>query len=170
MEPAVKIFFIGMPGSGKSTIGKEVASSLNIPFVDLDEQIVQQEKIAIAEIFKTKGEDHFRQVESSLLKKWASSSNSFIMATGGGAPCFFDGIDIINNSGISVFLNESIPTLAKRVIQQTGRPLLSSTNEQETIEKLERTFSERVAVYKKAKFTLENPTLDTILKKLNLKK
>jgi shikimate kinase len=166
MEPTVKIFFIGMPGSGKSTIGKQIANSLNIPFVDLDNEIERQEKMTIAEIFKTKGEDHFRKTESSLLNHWASSPNSFVMATGGGAPCFFNGIDVIKNSGVSVFLDEPIPTLAKRVTQQTGRPLLSSNKEEETIEKLKKTFSARVAIYKKATFTMENPTVDKVLEKL----
>jgi shikimate kinase len=170
MTPAMKIFFIGMPGSGKTTIGKQVALALSIPFVDLDEEIVQQEKITVPEIFKAKGEDHFRVLESSLLKKWASSDDSFVMATGGGAPCFFDGINVINNSGVSVFLNESISTLAERVKNKTDRPLLSSVNEQELISTLEKTFSARIAVYSEAKIVVDNPTVESVLRKLDVKK
>jgi shikimate kinase len=170
MEPAMKFFLIGMPGSGKTTIGKEVALALDIPFVDLDEEIIQHEQQAIPEIFKTKGEDHFRLVESSLLKKWASTDDTFVMATGGGAPCFLDGINVINNSGISVFLNESISTLAERVKNKTDRPLLSSVNEQELISTLEKTFSARIAVYSKAKIVVDNPTVESVLRKLDVKK
>jgi shikimate kinase len=170
MKPAMKIFFIGMPGSGKTTIGKQVAFALNVPFIDLDEEIVLQEQITIPEVFKTKGEDHFRFVESSLLKKWANTDDSFVMATGGGAPCFLDGIDIINNSGISVFLNTSISTLAERVKNKPDRPLLSASNEQELVSTLEKTFSARIPVYSKAKIVVDDPTVESVLRKLDLKK
>lgn len=166
----MKIFFIGMPGSGKTTIGKQVAFALNVPFIDLDEEIVLQEQITIPEVFKTKGEDHFRFVESSLLKKWANTDDSFVMATGGGAPCFLDGIDIINNSGISVFLNTSISTLAERVKNKPDRPLLSASNEQELVSTLEKTFSARIPVYSKAKIVVDDPTVESVLRKLDLKK
>jgi shikimate kinase len=170
MKPAMKIFFIGMPGSGKTTIGKQVAFALNIPFVDLDEEIVLQEQMTIPEIFKTKGEDHFRFVESSLLKKWASTDDSFVMATGGGAPCFLDGIDVINNSGTSVFLNTSISTLAERVKNKPDRPLLSASNEQELVSTLEKTFSARIPVYSEAKIVVDDPTVESVLRKLDVKK
>jgi shikimate kinase len=170
MKPVMKFFFIGMPGSGKTTIGKQVALALSIPFVDLDEEIVQQEKITIPEIFKAKGEDHFRVLESSLLKKWANSDDSFVMATGGGTPCFFDGINVINNSGVSVFLNESISTLVERVKNKSDRPLLSGSNEQELVSTLEKTFSARISFYTKAKIVIDNPTIESVLKKLHVKK
>src|SRR5689334_5487844 len=101
----MKIFLIGLPGSGKSTLGKDLADALLVDFVDLDVEIEKQENKIVQDIFREKGEDYFRQVESSVLKVWAASSKSFVMSTGGGAPCFYGGIDVINESGISIFLN-----------------------------------------------------------------
>jgi shikimate kinase len=170
MKPAVKFYFIGMPGSGKTTIAKQVAHHLNLPFVDLDDEIVRREGITIQEIFKTKGERHFRLIESALLKEYAESNDSFVMATGGGAPCFHDGIDIINHSGVSIFLNESLSTIAKRVANKSDRPLLSAGNDAELISKLEKTFNARIAIYNKAKTIVENPTLESVLEKLDVKK
>jgi shikimate kinase len=170
MKPAMKIFFIGMPGAGKTTIGKQVALALDVRFIDLDEEIVLQERITIPEIFKSKGEDHFRLVESSLLKRWADSNDNFVMATGGGAPCFFNGINVINNSGVSVFLNASIPTLVERLKNKSDRPLLSSSSEQELISTLEKTVSARISAYRKASIVVDDPTVETVLKMLDVKR
>ncbi|MFN8889873.1 MAG: shikimate kinase, partial [Cyclobacteriaceae bacterium] len=92
----MKIFLIGLPGSGKTTLGKQVASHLSIPFVDLDAAIEKAEQRTIPEIFKQSGENYFRKIESDLLKKWAESTTDFLMATGGGAPCFFDNVEVMN--------------------------------------------------------------------------
>ena len=99
----MKIFLIGLPGSGKTTLGKQVASHLSIPFVDLDAAIEKAEQRTIPEIFKQSGENYFRKIESDLLKKWAESTTDFLMATGGGAPCFFDNVEVMNRAGITFF-------------------------------------------------------------------
>src|SRR5436189_5502924 len=92
----MKIFLIGMPGAGKSTLGRPLAAALNLPFVDLDKEIEKHEQKSIPEVFELRGEDYFRKSESTLLKSWAESNRSFVLATGGGAPCFHDGIEVIN--------------------------------------------------------------------------
>src|SRR5688572_8772700 len=111
----MKIFLIGMPGSGKTTLGKELAAHLFIDFVDLDAEIEKTEQKSIAEIFSRQGESHFRLVEARLLREWAAGSASFVMATGGGAPCFHKGIETINEYGISIFLDCPVSTLIDRV-------------------------------------------------------
>ena len=111
----MKIYLIGLPGSGKTTLGKPLAAYLRYRFIDLDREIIQQENKTIPEIFSTSGEAYFREVESALLKKWASSPDPFVMGTGGGAPCFHNGIDIINSSGTSVFLNAPLHALVDRL-------------------------------------------------------
>jgi shikimate kinase len=111
----MKVFLLGLPGSGKSTLGRQVAAELKIPFVDLDHEIVRREGRPIPEIFKEKKEDYFRQLESDVLKMWAAKPNEFVMATGGGAPCFLDGITVINNAGTSVFLDVPPTEIARRM-------------------------------------------------------
>lgn len=111
----MKIFLLGLPGSGKSTLGRQLATGLKVPFVDLDHEIVKQEGKPIPQLFSEKGEEYFRQVESGLLKQWAGRSDDFVMATGGGAPCFLGGIDTINSSGTSVFLDVPPAEIARRM-------------------------------------------------------
>ena len=105
----MKLFLIGLPGSGKSTIGKELATALGILFVDLDLELEKQEGKKITSIFKNDGENFFRQIESALLKKWCISPSDFVMATGGGAPCYLNNMELIKKSGISFFLD--VPTV-----------------------------------------------------------
>jgi shikimate kinase len=84
----MKIYLIGLPGSGKTTLGKQLAAQLKIDFVDLDTEIEKSEKRAIAVIFKEAGEDYFRSSEATELRKWSRAQNNFVMATGGGARVF----------------------------------------------------------------------------------
>src|SRR5687767_13761414 len=110
----MKIYLIGMPGCGKTTLGRQLASAIHLPFVDLDQEIEAREKKSIPEIFEQQGEDYFRQVESGLLYELAGSDKRFIMATGGGSPCFFRGIEVINLTGLSIFLDTSVDILLDR--------------------------------------------------------
>ena len=146
----MKIFLIGMPGSGKTTLGKQLAGRLALEFVDLDEEIQKEAGNSVQDIFSQQGEDEFRRLESSLLNQWCSSSRNFVMATGGGAPVFFHGIDIINNAGFSVFLDVSVDEILRRLAMQDDRPLLHSTNEREKKNKLMALLEKRQPVYRKA--------------------
>lgn len=159
-----------MPGSGKTTLAKQVSEEMNLPFVDLDVEIENEEQKSIPEIFNQQGEDHFRQVESSVLKQWASSQKSFVMATGGGAPCFFKGIDVINQNGISVFLDVPLAEITKRVSKKQGRPLLQSNDDKELSEKLRLMREKRLWFYNQAHITLTDPTTTTLIKALQFKK
>src|SRR5215216_5287440 len=101
----MKIYLIGMPGSGKTTLGKQIAEDLGFPFIDLDTEIENREGKSISEIFSHKGEDHFRVLESTLLKELSSSSHNVVIATGGGAPCYFGGMETMNATGLTVFID-----------------------------------------------------------------
>src|SRR5258708_25113313 len=101
----MKIFIIGLPGSGKTTLGKQVAEKLNLPFIDLDLEIEKLEGKTVQEIFAKRKENYFRELESRTLKNFCSGKSDFVMATGGGAPGFFDNMDVMNNSGKTVFLD-----------------------------------------------------------------
>jgi shikimate kinase len=164
----MKIYLIGMPGSGKTTLGKQLADEMSLPFIDLDDEIQKREQLTIPEIFITKGEDHFRQIESSLLVEHATLPTDFVMATGGGAPCFYKGIEIINNSGLSIFLDVAVDELLNRLKANHDRPLLGKDlQEKET--RLRQLHSTRLVIYNQAKIKITNPDIQKVLQAIRLK-
>lgn len=169
-QKIMKLFLIGMPGSGKSTLGKELAAHLMIDFVDLDAEIEKEVQLSIPEVFSRQGEIFFREVEARLLREWAASARSFVMATGGGAPCFHDGMGVINRYGISVFLDCPVPVLLDRVRKNHERPLLFAADEEQLSEKLERMLKQRTDCYRQAIIVLKDPSLEAVLKALHLRK
>ncbi|MEO8473315.1 MAG: shikimate kinase [Chryseolinea sp.] len=165
----MKIFLVGMPGSGKSTIGQQLASSLEMDFVDLDAAIQEAEGSSIDEIFKTKGEEHFRLIESQMLRLWIGSDQSFVLSTGGGTPCFYNGIEVINNAGLSIFLDERVSVLIERLKNNMDRPLLKTTDLGEMRAKLEKIRADRLSCYEKASITVRAATLSKIMKAIKLR-
>jgi shikimate kinase len=165
----MKIFLIGMPGSGKSTIGRQIANELSMAFVDLDQEIEIQEGRLIKDIFSTNGEGYFRQVESNVLNLWCDSQKDFVLATGGGAPCFHNGIEAINKSGLSIFLDVPVQELVRRVEKNFDRPLLAVSDDGEASkiqlqQKLEGIRNNRLQYYMQAAIRIENPTYQHVIK------
>mgnify|MGYP000964854846 CR=1 FL=1 len=168
----LKIFLIGLPGSGKSTLGKQLAHALKLPFVDLDDAIENHCNLSISEIFKSKGEDWFREMEAHILRSVAEETESFVMATGGGSPCFYEGIDFMNRVGTTIFLDVSLTTIAQRLsqLEKSARPLFNKvSNLGEALQQLQQG---RVSYYRKAKLILKEDEIEAnqILEKLSFKK
>lgn len=116
-------------GSGKSHTGQQLATALNLPFVDLDVRLETQEGRSIGQIFETDGEAHFRQLEAKILRDTVND-HSAIISCGGGAPCFHQNMDWINEHGLSIYLQASVELLAKRLLKgQAQRPLVRDLNE-----------------------------------------
>jgi len=164
----MKLFLIGLPGSGKSTIGKALANRLTMDFVDLDEQIELREGKIVPEIFATQGEDYFRRIEAELLREWVNAERSFVMSTGGGTPCFFDGITLINQYGISLFLDEQVDVIVGRLENNQERPLLRSDNAEDMRAKLRSLREARLSIYQQASITVSSPTVSKVLDSLSL--
>lgn len=91
-----------MPSSGKSTLGRQIAKSLGYEFIDLDIRIEIAEGKKIAEIFSLNGEEYFRKIENQQLKK-IIKDNKMVVATGGGTPCFHDGLDFYQRKWYKYF-------------------------------------------------------------------
>ncbi len=163
-----KYFLIGMPASGKSTIGKYLSREIGVKFIDLDKTIVEEEGTSIPEIFKNKGEAYFRELERKMLLKQISSNKDYILATGGGAPCFFNNMELMNNAGITIFLSVSLDSLYKKLLKKGThkRPLLKDLNQSELYAELEKKLEERTLFYSQAKITLEQD-LSEISKRVN---
>lgn len=152
----MKVFLLGLPGSGKTTLGRKLATVLQLPFVDLDKEIERTEGKQIRDIFAEKKEDYFRTLESSELRKWCSKPDDFVMATGGGAPCFFDNIVVINRSGKSIFLDVPASEIVRRMsigpIEK--RPLLAAGGKDGLKDNIEFLRTNRLSYYKQATITL----------------
>ena len=151
------IFLIGMPSSGKSTLGRQLAKRLDYQFIDMDELIMSQELSTIAEIFKYKGEDYFRQVESEILKG-IKPNQKLIIATGGGVPCFFNNIDFIKANGTSIFLNVQPEDLLKRIQKSEGnnRPLIDKRKTDEILlNELRERYENRLKFYEQADIKID---------------
>lgn len=166
----MKIFLIGMPGSGKTTTGKLLAEKLKLPFVDLDVEVEKSEGQPIKKIFEAKKEDYFRQTESLTLKKFCSSAESFVMSTGGGAPCFHDNMDQMNASGKTIFLDVPSQEIATRLMKTdlNERPLLAKLSPEQLKEKIEFLRSQRIDFYKKAEYVFEGKdiSIESIISKI----
>jgi len=161
----LKIFLTGMMGSGKSYWAKALAGMLGIQSYDLDVLIETSEERSIERIFKESGEAHFRNIESNILRSFVSKDN-FIVATGGGTPCFFDNMAWMNNEGITIWLDEPIATMVKRLIpEKAHRPLIAHLSNEELSSFLYKKRNERIQFYNQSKFILkeENITEENLL-------
>ena len=161
----MKYFLIGLPGSGKTTLGRKLATTLKIPFVDLDHEIEKRETISTQVIFKKFGEKYFREVESTVLKAWCERMGSFVMATGGGAPCFFDNMDTINQAGKSIFIDVSASEIAKRIMKsdKSERPLFANVDKDSMKDRIEFMRSQRLSFYKQAHLTVQGDEINVDL-------
>lgn len=165
----MKIFLIGFMGSGKSHWGKLLGVKLGIPFFDLDEQIVTHQKKSIIEIFASHGEEHFRLCEKDILHIITESHESFVMACGGGTPCFFNNIEYMNQSGTTVWINTPLDILFERLIhEKSHRPLISELSDEQLKAYIQKKFADRKIYFEQAAITVdEEPVrLELLVKKI----
>ena len=156
----MKLFLIGLLGSGKSVLGKELSEILKLPFIDLDHTIELKEGANVSEIFSAKGEKKFRIIEAAVLRE-QSKQNEFVMATGGGAPCYHDNMTFINQTGTSVFLNTPVSEIAKRLQgeQRKSRPLLANVPDEQLQPALQAILDSRLEFYSKANLLVSGPSI-----------
>ena len=117
-----------MPGSGKTTLGRQLAAHYGCPFLDLDEAIVARAGREIPAIFQTQGEAYFRQLEADTLREVLARPGPLVLATGGGTPCFHENMSRLAAAGRTVWLDVPLPLLAARLRAAglASRPLLAA--------------------------------------------
>ncbi len=160
-----KFFIVGMPASGKSRLGKYISSMTDLCFIDLDVEIEKKLDSNVKDIFEIKGEKFFRKFETKTLKEIIESESNFILATGGGTPCFNENMSIINNSGVSIFIDVKREILHERISRNNKRPLLSGAVSLK--KKLSDLYKERIEYYQKSKYHVSKDVRDRVLSIIN---
>lgn len=164
----MKIYLIGFMGCGKTKLGKALANRMSYGFIDLDTLIETEEEMTVPEIFLSKGEDYFRQVERGLL--WEiQMENDIVVATGGGTPCHFDNMDFILKSGKSLYLEADAKFLYSRLKHvKDSRPVISDVKDSELEKFIEQTLAKRQPFYARAnaRISAVNCNVDKIISAL----
>lgn len=158
----MKVFLIGLPGCGKTSLGRKIAQLMKYAFVDLDEVIADREHMAVKQIFSAKGEEQFRIIERDILINWCDKDENYVMATGGGTPCFFSNMQLINQSGVSIFLDTAVDIIAQRMMQTelAKRPMFAGENVSTIGARIEVMRNQRLPYYQQARLTLNGDQID----------
>ncbi len=135
------VYLVGMPGSGKSTVGEELAGRLGVPFVDLDVEIAKEQDRSVAQIFAEDGESAFRALEARAVLA-ASTADPAVIACGGGVVLEPANRITLRNTGTCVFLDVPLEVLEARVEPDAERPLIRSEGD------LARLLDERGPLYR----------------------
>lgn len=165
------VFLTGYMGSGKTTIGQMLADALECTFIDLDKFIEQKYNRTISDIFTLNGENAFREIERECLHEVAKKEKA-VIATGGGAPCFFDNMEFINKNGKSVYLKLSVTQLTQRLkqINDGTRPLIAGLSDDELAKHIAEQLEIREPYYNRAHIVIEvdkiNKSVKQIINKL----
>ena len=146
-------------GCGKSTLGKKLAKHAGLQFIDMDNYIEERNYKTVPNIFAEEGEAEFRKKERKALEE-LSEFNDVIIATGGGAPCFFNNMELMNKTGVTIYLNIAPEILAARLAEsKTERPLIKGKTDSELLEYINKTLKKRNKFYKKAAFQITDPDI-----------
>ena len=166
------IILVGYMGSGKTSMARLLGQHFNMQVVDIDFEIEKSEGLSVNQLFKEKGEEYFRELESSIIqsRSWVNT----VIATGGGLPCFNNNMGILNELGKTIYLKITPKEVRRRVTKSKNkRPLLSLyENGEELLNYIENSLKEREVFYNSAHITIDandynkEDVLDKILERL----
>ena len=153
----MKIFLVGYMGSGKSTIGKMLSKNVGIPFFDLDEIIEKHENMSVKKIFEEKGEVYFRKLEHLLLNAFTVKNEHFVLALGGGTPCYANNHEVLKRDDVhSFYLKTSVDVLYQRLKnEKEARPLIADFNEEQLKEYINKHLFDRNYYYFQSKHIID---------------
>lgn len=157
----IRIFLTGYMGAGKTTLGKAFARELNVSFIDLDWYIEERFHKSIGELFNSRGEASFRELERNMLYEVAEFDD-VIISTGGGTPCFFDNMSYMNSQGKTVFLDVHPDVLFRRLsVAKQQRPILQDKTDEELHSFIVDGLSKRASFYNQAHFRFDACQLES---------
>lgn len=154
---------VGMPGSGKTTVGRQLANRLHVPFVDLDQRLEKTLGCTIRQFFENEGEERFRDIESRVLSEVAAEPGGMVLSTGGGAVLRPANRELLRQFGHVMYLRASPEDIFRRIRHDRTRPLLQVDNPQARLREL---YAQRDALYREsAHFIIETgrPTVGTLV-------
>ncbi|MEO8862119.1 MAG: shikimate kinase [Ginsengibacter sp.] len=156
----MNIFIIGFMGSGKTHWGRIWAAKEKMSFFDLDSEVEHAFKMSVSAIFEEKGEEKFRELERYHLRKFVSKKN-FILATGGGTPCFDENLEWMKLHGKVFYLKAEPELILEKVLNELEkRPLLKDVNPSELLFFIQKKLAEREPIYSQATVILEASQLN----------
>lgn len=155
----MKIILSGYMGSGKTAVGKLLQDKIQLPFLDLDHEISNNENKSIQEIFEQQGEIYFRRKEMATLQQLLNSEESFILSLGGGTPCYGKNLQLIQEHPHAkmFYLKAGLKTLTNRLFEERAeRPLISHLDSPELLEDfIRKHLFERAFYYNQSEFIIE---------------
>jgi len=153
-------------GCGKSYVGRNLAPLLGFEYVDIDKYIEEKESLTIKEIFEQKGEAYFRNQEKKYIHEVDTNQN-LVVSTGGGAPCFFDNMDVMNEKGLTIYLNRNKEKTIWRLLKgQYKRPLIADLSPEELEHFYDERLESRKPFYEKAQLHVGDADVDEIVEML----
>ena len=159
----IRCALVGMPGSGKSTIGRQLAHRAGVPFIDLDHRLEQTIGTTIRSFFEAEGEARFRDLESQALAVVAGQAGGMVLSTGGGAVLRPENRETLRQFGNVLYLRASPEEIYRRVKHDRTRPLLQGGN---PMDKLRDLYAQRDGLYREtAHYVIETgrPTVHTLV-------
>lgn len=155
----MRIYLTGYMGSGKSTIGNKLATKLGFLFIDLDNLIENKYRITIPDIFSRYDENAFRLVEHKTLQD-TFTMNNVVISTGGGTPCFYNNMSLINQHGFSIYIRMHVKSLYNRLIDsKKKRPLLADKSAEEIMDHISKQLTERESFYLKSNLVIKGESM-----------
>ena len=145
------VVLVGMMASGKSSIGKVLSKTMNIPFLDVDKEIELHEKRSVKSIFENSGERYFRKLESKIIIENLKEKKSTVIALGGGAFLNAAVRRNVNEKSISVWLDLNIETIITRVKKNQNRPLVENKSDKEIM----KIYEKRLKYYEMSKIHID---------------
>lgn len=149
-------------GSGKSYTGRNLALLLKYDYIDSDIFISEKENKSINEIFDTEGEEYFRKLEHNFLLNLDKNKNT-VISTGGGMPCFYDNMDLMNEKGMTIYLNRPKEKVMMRLLRgQYKRPLLKGLSPEKVANLYDEKLEFRKPFYEQAKLSVDDAEVEEI--------
>ena len=157
----IRVFLMGFMGAGKTTLGKALAKDLDVSFVDLDQYIERRYLKSVSQVFATRGEQGFREIESRMLRE-VGEFDDVIVSCGGSTPLIGDNMDFMLEHGQTVYLKCENDTLLRRLKSaRSQRPLIASKTDDELAAFIESETKRREPGYLRAEYICPGDRLES---------